>query len=566
MAEKAKLPMGIENFKQIRTEGYYYVDKTGMIRELLENPAYVNLFTRPRRFGKTLNMSMLRYFFETGSDPALFDGLKIAQEEELCRRYMGKYPVIFLSLKGINASSYETACDMAALLIHAEARRMQELMESERLTAIDKEAFRVLLAEDLSEAVLCNSLKTMSELLEKHYGQKVIVLIDEYDVPLAKAYEHGYYDRMAILIRNLFEQVLKTNDSMEFAVLTGCLRISKESIFTGLNHLNVSSIADTEYEEYFGFTDDEVKGMLEYYGFMQKYQDIKNWYDGYQFGNAQVYCPWDVICYCKKLRSDESAEPQNFWLNTSDNEAVRRFIRKADNGTTRREIERLVAGEVIQKAVYEELTYQDMYRTADHLWSLLFTTGYLTKRGRADGRIFGLVIPNREIHDIFVTQILTCFQENVERNGEALNAFCDALKNGDEEGVEKRFNDYLRRTISIRDTFVRRSAKENFYHGILLGILGVRDEWGISSNRESGDGYSDIVAEIAAEEKGIIIEVKYAENGDLDAACAEALKQIGSKRYEEVFYEDGIRDVLKYGIACYKKRCRVMLLTGMAEK
>lgn len=559
MNTRKKLPIGIENFEELRKEDFYYVDKTGMIKELLHNWGKVNLFTRPRRFGKSLNMSMLKNFFSLGSDKKLFEGLKITEETALCEEYMGKFPVISISLKGINAGTYETACEMAARVMNEEADRYQYLLESDRLTQTDKERFEELLRRDMSEAALFGSLRELSRLLQKHYDQDVIVLIDEYDVPLAKAFEHGYYEQMVILLRNMFEQVLKTNDCLKFAVMTGCMRISKESIFTGLNNLRVLSVSDVEFDEYFGFTDSEVKDMLEYYDLLQYYQTLKEWYDGYQFGNVEVYCPWDVICHCAKLCADQDAQPQNYWSNTSSNEVVKRFIQNEDIGRTKREIEALVAGEVIEKEIYQELTYKDMYRSIDNIWSVLFTTGYLTQRGKPDRKRFPLAIPNMEIREIFTDQIMELFKEDLRKNGEAVNAFCDALKNGDASQAETRFGEYLRRTISIRDTFVKKKLKENFYHGILLGLLGFQDTWGISSNKESGDGYSDILVEIDREGTGIVIEMKYAEDGNLEAACKEALEQINKKRYEEELREEGIDHILKYGIACYKKRCRVIL-------
>lgn len=555
---KKKLPIGIENFEELQIEDFYYVDKTKLIKELLTGWAKVNLFTRPRRFGKSLNMSMLKYFFEFGTDKKIFEKLKIAKETALCKEYMGKFPVISVSLKGMNGVTYEQALRMSIQIVRSEARRFQYLLDSERLTSYDKEAFIALLREDMEEDVLCSSLKVLSELLEKHHGCKVILLIDEYDVPLAKAFERGYYDPMVVFIRNMFEYALKTNDSLKFAVLTGCMRISKESIFTGLNNLKVLSITEMQFEEAFGFTDREVKEMLEYYGISGHYGEIKEWYDGYQFGNAKIYCPWDVINYCDALRIDPNAQPRNYWSNTSSNEAVKRFIQESDKATVRREIENLVAGEVITKEIHQELTYKDMYDSIDNLWSVLFTTGYLTQRGKPDEDRFRLAIPNMEIRKIFTTQIMEFFKENVPKNGEALKEFCEALKRGNAESVEKRLNEYLKRTISIRDTFVKKQMKENFYHGILLGILGFEDTWSVSSNKESGDGYSDILVETNDGEIGILLELKYAEDGKLDAACREALEQIEQRRYEETLLDGGIDHILKYGIAFYKKRCRVM--------
>lgn len=564
---KDKLPIGIENFEEICTEGFYYIDKTGLIKELLNNWGKVNLFTRPRRFGKSLNMSMLRCFFEMNRNTQVFDGLEIAGEKELCEKYMGKFPVISISLKGVSGGDFETARAMMCATVGKEALRFQFLMESNKLTDKEKEMYDQITtvtmrngqAFYMTDAVLTGSLQTLSVLLEKHYGQKVIILIDEYDVPLAKAFDYGYYDQMIILIRNMFEQALKTNESLQFAVLTGCMRISKESIFTGLNNLRVLSIADVEFDEYFGFTDKEVKAMLDYYGLSHKYNTIKEWYDGYQFGNVDVYCPWDVICYCSKLRADSEAQPENYWSNTSSNAVVKRFIQEADGGRTKREIEKLVAGEVITKEIHQELTYQDMYDSIDHIWSVLFTTGYLTQRGKPKGNAFKLAIPNMEIRRIFTTQIMEFFKDTIRQDGAAVNDFCKALKDGDAESVEKQFSSYLKKTISIRDTFVKKQMKENFYHGILLGLLGFKDSWGIYSNKESGDGYSDILVEIDDDEMGIIIEVKYMEDGNLEEGCKKALEQIERKRYEEELEDEGIERILKYGIACYKKRCKVMI-------
>ena len=555
---KKKLPIGIENFAELQKEDFYYIDKTVLIKELLTGQAKVTLFTRPRRFGKSLNMSMLKYFFELGTDKKLFSKLKISEETALCEEYMGKYPVISVSLKGMNAGNYEKALEMAVEVIRSEARRFQYLLDSERLTSYDKEAFIALLQEDMKEGTLCSSLKVLSELLEKHHGSKVILLIDEYDVPLAKAFERGYYDQMVLFIRNMFEYALKTNESLKFAILTGCMRISKESIFTGLNNLKVLSVAEVQFDEAFGFTDKEVRELLEYYELSDHYNEIREWYDGYQFGNAEVYCPWDVINYCDALRVEPDAQPKNYWSNTSSNEAVRRFIQESDKASVRREIENLVAGEVIKKEIHQELTYKDMYASIDNLWSVLFTTGYLTQKGKPEGNRFPLAIPNMEIRNIFTTQIMDFFKENVPKNRAALNGFCEALKNGDAEGVEKQLTEYLRRTISIRDTFVKKQMKENFFHGILLGILSFGDTWSVSSNKESGDGYSDILLETDDGETGIILELKYADDGNLDTACKKALAQINRNRYEEILLDEGVPHILKYGIAFYKKRCRVM--------
>ena len=564
MTESIKLPVGIESFEEIRSDGYYYVDKTKLIEQLVDSRGKVNLFTRPRRFGKTLNMSMLKSFFEIGAASELFDGLYISHNKKMCDDNMGKYPVIFLSLKNVEGLDFQAAKYQMIEIIAKEAKRFVYLKNSDRLDIDDKSAYASLIRlEDgryeMRDEALYASLQTLSELLYKHHCRKTVILIDEYDVPLAKALEREYYDQMVIFIRNLFEYALKTNDSLKFAVLTGCMRISKESIFTGLNNLKVLSIADVQFDEYFGFTDEEVREMLEYYELSDHYEDIREWYDGYQFGKAEVYCPWDVINYVDTLRADPLAEPKNYWSNTSSNEAVKRFIRESDKVTLRREIERLVAGEVIEKEIHQELTYKEMYDSIDNLWSVLFTTGYLTQRGRAAGDTFQLVIPNMEIRKIFTDQIMDFFKENVPKNGVLLNTFCEALRNGETETIEKCLCDYLRRAISIRDTFVRKKMKENFYHGILLGILGYEESWSVSSNKESGDGYSDIVIETDDGEMGIILELKYAQDGDLETACQSALEQIGGNNYIDILEEDGVEKILKYGIAFYKKRCRVMI-------
>ena len=557
--KKKKLPVGIEMFRDIREHDFYYIDKTGFIKELLESWTEVNLFTRPRRFGKSLNMDMLKAFFEIGTDKRLFDGLEISTEKQICEEYMGKFSVISVSLKDVEGNSFEEAKDMLETVISDEALRFQYLMDSPKLTLYEKARLEPLLTGRFEKtSQLTASLKTLSALLYKHTGTEVIILIDEYDVPLDKAYVNGYYEQMVQLIRSLFSQVLKTNRNLRFAVITGCLRISKESIFTGLNNLKVLSVADVQFDEYFGFTDSDVKNILEYYELSEHYDEIKMWYDGYRFGNVEVYCPWDVINYCDELRINHMAQPQNYWSNTSSNEAVKRFIHETDKGTVRKEIEKLIAGETIVKEIHQELTYQDMYASIENLWSVLFTTGYLTQTGRKDANTFMLTIPNMEIRNIFLTQIMEYFKKTVSENGEALEKFCNALKDGNSEVVEQSLNNYLKRTISIRDTFVKKQMKENFYHGILLGILGFQQSWSVSSNKESGDGYSDILIETEDQETGIIIEIKYAETGNLEAVSEEALKQIEDRRYEEQLLEEGVEHILKYGIAFYKKKCRVM--------
>ena len=556
---KKKLPIGIENFEKLRLDDFYYIDKTGLIKDLLFNWGEVNLFTRPRRFGKSLNMSMLEHFFSLNGDKSIFDGLEIEKETVLCEQYMGRYPVVAVSLKGMDAYSFETAYQMAVQIIIEAAAKSYFLLESEKLTEHDKSAYRRILDDSMNEGMLASSLKLLCGLLEKHYGTKVILLIDEYDVPLAKAHANGYYARMLSLIRSLLGQALKTNSSLKFAVLTGCLRISKESIFTGLNNLKVLSVTDERFDEYFGFTDQEVRSLLEYYEVPGHSDVVKQWYDGYQFGNAKVYCPWDVLNHCDRIRSNPHAQPENYWINTGSSDVVKRFIRESANAAVKREIECLVSGGVITKEIHQELTYPEIYQTTDNMFSLLFTAGYLTQRGKAQGRKMQLAIPNLAVRDIFVTQIMELLKENVRGDGDTLNRFCDALQNRDAENAEKIFTEYLRKTISIRDTAVRKEMKENFYHGVLVGILGVKDRWGISSNREMGEGYADILAEPDTGDMGIIIEMKYAGDGNLDAACREALKQIVHTRYEDGLKDDGVENILKYGIACYKKRCKIML-------
>jgi hypothetical protein len=554
--EILKLPVGIENFEDIRRSGFYYIDKTMLIEQTLNNWSKVTLFTRPRRFGKTLGMSMLRSFFEIGTDKSLFDGLYISQNKSLCDEHMGKYPVIFLTLKGVEGLTFTKAKSMLSEIIKDEADRHYILNSSEALTSVDKEAFMKILTGN--EKNIENSLKTLSRLLYKHYGKKVVILIDEYDVPLDKAYQNGYYHEMVSLIRGLFGQALKTNDYLQFAILTGCLRISKESIFTGLNNFKVLSIMDTRFDEQFGFTDSEVEELLAAYNLDSHFTEIKEWYDGYHFGNADVYCPWDVINYVDLLRFEPTAKPQDFWSNSSGNALVRSFIDKADV-QTKDEIERLIAGEYIEKEISQELTYDEIDKSIANLWSVLFTTGYLTKQGVTDDGRVRLSIPNREIKNLFIKKIREWFSDTTTNDGKTLEQFCNAFVDKDTEKIEELFGDYLWNTISIRDTAVAKDKKENFYHGILLGLLGYKASWLIRSNTESGTGYSDILVEVPNNRTGIVIELKYAENGDMDAACSEALKQIEEKSYVDKLKQDGMRNFIKYGIACFKKDCKVVV-------
>ena len=560
--EQLRLPVGIEDFAEIRRHGYYYVDKTQLIEQVLNRRNKVSLFTRPRRFGKTLNMSMLQHFFEIGTDPKFFQGLSISKNNELCEKHMGKYPVVSISLKSIHADSYAKAKAQLIKLVNREARRVQFLLDSDRLTAVDKALFSELLDREMEEDTLVSSLQELTELLEIHFGQQVIVLIDEYDVPLAKANQNGYYDEMALLLRNFFENVLKTNDSLEFAVLTGCLRIAKESIFTGLNNFKVYSITDTDYDETFGFVDDEVKKMLKSLNQQDHYEEVKEWYDGYRFGNTDVYCPWDVVNYCADHLTTPNATPKNYWLNTSGNEVINHFIDSVGEPQklAKTELERLVSGNVVRKRINETITYKELYSTIDNLWSTLFMTGYLTQRGSEDDGRYRLVIPNREIRNIVTDHILSLFQDEVKKDGQMANAFCQALMEGKEKEVERLLTAYMGKTISIRDTFVRKSIKENFYPGILLGILSFKTGWEVSSNRESGTGFSDILIEIDDSDIGIVIEVKYSDDEDqLEKDCKEALKQIKDRDYTQKLRDAGFHKILKYGIACQIKTCKVLV-------
>ena len=561
MAGLKKLPIGIENFEEMRREDFYYVDKSHVIEQLLTQWGKVNLFTRPRRFGKSLNMSMLQSFFEIGKDKTLFDGLRISDNQELCEKYQGKFPVVSVSLKGINGATYEEARRFLIKIINEEARRLSVLSDSTELDETDHELLTQLKKKEMTNDSLVYSIRELTELLEKHYGSKVIVLIDEYDVPLAKANENGYYDEMVLLIRNLFENALKTNNSLKFAVLTGCLRIAKESIFTGLNNFKVYSITDKSFDETFGFTDAEVKELLRYYGQEKYYETVKEWYDGYRFGNVDVYCPWDVINFCSDHLADPGLEPKNYWANTSGNSVISHFIDSVGKPQklTRMELEQLVNGGIVQKEINSELTYKELYSSIDNLWSTLFMTGYLTQRGEPSGNRYNLVIPNREIRNIITNHILKMFKENVKDDGKTVSDLCDALLNQNPEKVELIFTEYMKKTISIRDTFAQKPTKENFYHGLLLGILGFKENWSVMSNRESGDGFGDILIRIEDEDVGIVIEVKYADDENLQGECEKALQQIIDIRYTEALEQEGIHTIIKYGIACYRKKCKVLM-------
>ena len=546
---------------------FYYVDKTRLVRDLLHNWGKVNLFTRPRRFGKSLNMSMLKAFLEIGCDKSLFDGLEIMQESDLCNQYMGQFPVLSVSLKDVNGMSFAAALTSIRYVIGMEAMRFPFLEESDKLTEMQKNMYRALINVDsrgcftMPAEVLATSLQTLSFLLARHYDRKVILLIDEYDVPLDKAFQTGYYDAMVSLIRNLFSNVLKSNENLHFAVLTGCLRIAKESIFTGLNNFNVLSITDKYFDDSFGFSDEETRQMLSYYELDACYDTVKAWYDGYRFGGTSVYCPWDVIKYCYALLADREARPENYWSNTSGNSIVRRFIDKSTK-QTKEELERLIAGEAVVKTIRQELTYNELDTTIDNLWSVLFTTGYLTQQGRAEGSGYKLVIPNLEIRELFVTQIMEWFNETSRQDTSKIASFCEAFPAADGNTVEAGFNDYLWHMISIRDTFVQKERKGNFYHGILLGLLRYKENWIIMSNEESGEGYSDILLEIPESRTGVVIEVKYAKRETLDKMCVEALEQIEQKKYDARLTDDGMENIINFGIACYKKSCRVAVKEG----
>ena len=562
MANTLKLPVGIENFEEIRKLGFYYIDKTRLIEQLLQGWGKVTLFTRPRRFGKTLNMSMLKSFFEIGTDKTLFDGLYISDNKELCDDHMGKYPVIFLSLKGVEGLEFASAKRMLCTIIDREIDRHYYLKTSDVLTDEDRTLFTKMLhgQDDNIE----DSIRMLSKLLYKHYGQKVVILIDEYDVPLDKAFQNGYYKEMFSLIRGLFGQALKTNEFLQFAVLTGCLRVSKESIFTGLNNFEINSIVDIDHDEQFGFTDDEVMKLLLDYDRSERYPDVKEWYDGYHFGNADIYCPWDVINFAKKLVSDPSARPSAFWINSSGNDMVKRFVDKADQ-TTRDEIEKLVAGGFVEKQLRLDLTYDEIDNTIDNLWSVLFTTGYLTKIGEvkvpdSESYAYKLVIPNKEVREVFILQIQEWFKAVVANDDDTMKLLSKAILDKDEKQITRQLNIVMSRMISILDTKEPDAMKENFYHDLLLGLLrGSNPDWLIKSNRESGDGFSDILIEPEDPDAGIVIEVKYAkEMKELDAACETAMAQIKNKRYDEALRDEGRCDILAYGIAFCRKRCRVV--------
>ena len=564
MAEWKKLPVGLENFQEIQKSGFYYVDKTKLIEQLLENWSKVNLFTRPRRFGKTLNMSMLKSFFEIGADRTLFDGLYISRNQKLCEEYMGKYPVIFLSLKGIDGLSFEAAKYRLTELIGVEAERFAFLADSEKLTENERSKYRAIIhlvngKYSMDEDMLVSSLQTLSQLLCRHYGQKAIILIDEYDVPLDKAFQHGYYKEMVSLIRGLFGQALKTNDDLQFAVLTGCLRVSKESIFTGLNNFKVYAADDVRYDEEFGFTNEGVKKLLANYNLQEHFEKVKEWYDGYHFGDADIYCPWDVINYVDDLVSDPNVQPKSYWINSSGNDLVKRFIEQADI-TTKDEIEQLIAGNAVEKRIRSDLTYDEIDNSIDNIWSVLFTTGYLTRLGKAENGVYKLIIPNQEVREVFVLKIREWFNQIVANNRASTNKINQGFLEGEAETIQQELTMFLGETIRVFDTKARNEEKEIFYHGILLGILKNYSGWVVKSNRESGDGFADIRLKPKNPDAGIIVELKYVRSlHDLDQACERALEQIEDRRYDTELREDGRNDILAYGIAFCRKRCKVVV-------
>ena len=555
------VPVGISNFEKIRQDGYYYVDKTGLIKDMLKNKIpEVTLITRPRRFGKTLAMSMLASFFDIRRDSKkLFQGLNISKEQQLCNDWMNQYPTLFLSFKDVDGTIFENALGLLQFTIAELCKKHTYLIESDVVDQDDKETFRKLKSMGSNLPELQGSIIMLMNMMKAYYNKPVILLIDEYDVPIAKASSNGYYKEMLEVMKAMLSTALKDNEALKFAVVTGCLKIAKESVFTGTNNFVSDTISSERYNEYYGFTQKDVDQILQDAQIEEKASDIKEWYDGYRFGNVDVYCPWDVVSYLRSLRTNREAIPQNYWINTSSNAEVKEFIRQSKNLTTKREIERLMAGESITKTIHPELTYKEMYESIENIWSVLFATGYLTQSGQVDARKFKLRIPNLEIRDIFKTQIMEYFKESVAKDGDMLGRFCKALKNGEEKKVEDIFESYLKKTISIRDTFVRKEMKENFYHGILLGILGIKEEWGVFSNQETGEGYSDILIETENSETAILIEVKYAGDGNLDVACERALKQVEERKYDEELRENGVDKILKYGIACYMKRCKVKL-------
>lgn len=559
-----KLPIGIDDFKKIRESDFYYVDKTKLIENLINNCGKVNIFTRPRRFGKSLNMSMLKCFFEIGTDTSLFNGLYISDNKELCEKYMDKYPVISLTLKDIEGLDFKEALKRFSELIGCEANRFDFLLNSDRLSSTDKERYSSLIALNngkysMDEDVLTSSLKLLSSLLYKHYNQRVIILIDEYEAALYNAFNNGYYDEMVSLIMSMYANALKGNEALEFAVLTGCLRLPQKIIYGGFNNFRYLSILDSRFNDSFGFTENEIKELLDYYNQDYYFEETKKWYDGYRFGDVDIYCPWDVINYVDLLNISSNKTPQPFWINTSSNDIVKRFIYMADK-KTRDDIERLVAGEAIEKEIHQELTYDEIDKSIDNLWSVLFTTGYLTQVGINKDGYFKLKIPNEEIRTVYKKQIREWFNATIQEDTNSLNKLWDDFKNGNCEGIESYLNKTLDNTISIFDTKSHDGKKEYAYHMFLTGILSTNRNWIVKSNLESGDGLADLIIETDNYNNGIVIEIKHSLTfDDMNKTSLEALNQIKDKRYDAYLRNKGRNDILIYGIAFYKKRCKVVV-------
>ena len=559
-----RLPVGIEDFQEIRKNGFYYIDKTGLIEQLLDSWGKVNLFTRPRRFGKSLNMSMLRYFFEIGTDKTLFDGLHILQRKDLCDEYMGRFPVVFLTLKDVDGLTFEKATNKLIKIVALEAERFIFLKNSDKLTDNEKQRYCALVKMQdgkyaMDEDTLESALQTLSELLYRHYGQKVVILVDEYDVPLDKAYQNGYYKEMVSMIRSLFGEALKTNEFLQFAVLTGCLRVSRESIFTGLNNFKIFSITDARFDEQFGFTEDEVGKMLKDYHLEEHMAEMKEWYDGYHFGDADIYCPWDVINRVDDLCDTPEAKPKCYWINSSGNALVKRFVSIA-NRTTQDEIEHLIAGEPIEKSVRLDLTYDEIDKSIDNIWSVLFTTGYLTQADMTEQGAYKLVIPNKEVRTVYISQIQEWFKQKIADNTEQMAHFWKAIEDGNAEIIEQYLNQTLSNTISVFDTKASEMEKENSYHTFLAGMLTGNTDWVVKSNVEAGEGFADIIIKPQNPNDGIIFELMYSkEASGLDKARERAIKQIRDRRYLEYLKNDGRHNMIFYGIAFYKKRCKVVV-------
>ncbi|WP_026889575.1 AAA family ATPase [Clostridium beijerinckii] len=550
------LPIGIDNFEMLITRGYYFVDKTLLIKDLLDNKAAVNLFTRPRRFGKTLNMSMLQYFFENSSkdNSYLFENLNIMKAEQKYTSHMGQYPVINLSLKSAKQPNFELAYISIRRRIAEEYKRHEYLLENEQLQ-YERERYLKILMEQGEEGDYIDALYFLCECLEKHHNKKVIILIDEYDVPLENAFFEGFYDRMIAFIRSLFESALKTNSSLEFAVITGCLRISRESIFTGLNNLDIISILNEHYDEYFGFTQNEVSIMLNDYGLIEKEELTKSWYNGYIFGQAQVYNPWSVVKFVKDLYKNKNAFPTSYWANTSSNSIVKSLIERADNAT-KKEIELLIEGKTIEKPVHEDITYDEIYDSMDSLWNFMFFTGYFKKVNERmdseDNHYLELSIPNREVKYIFKSKILKWFQDKVKARD--LTRMYTAIINGEHQIFEDELSRLLIETISFNDAY------ENFYHGFVTGALANMHDYIIKSNREGGTGRSDLfIKSVSLRGIAIVIEFKVAKNiDDLEKKAEEAIKQIETKGYDLELRCEGYKNILKYGISFYQKDCFII--------